>query len=112
MPAQLLLPSYSIGIVVGSYLVGKGQAQLDLFAELEQQSGLEVGYDGAACLVGDGLSIASALQGSPDGGWANSESCTGNAEGVHGEMGGQLTGMRYGSSKVVVNKNCFDSQFR
>lgn len=43
------------------------------------------------CLVIDGLGVPSALERSPEGSWAGSESCTGNgSEGVHGGCGGPI----------------------
>lgn len=90
-----------------SYLVGKSQAKLDLFPWAQSQSiaalglsrgtarcgAMRVKSEGvltATCLVVDGLGVASSLQRGPDGSRTRSESCTGNAEGVHDDVVGQL----------------------
>lgn len=44
----------------------------------------------STCLVVDGLGVASSLQRGPDGGRTRSEGCTGDAEGVHDDVVGQL----------------------
>lgn len=55
----------------------------------------------AACLVGDGIGVGPALQRSPDGGGACSESGAREAEGVHDGLGGQLTVVAGGASDEV-----------
>lgn len=98
--SSFFLATIARGISLGrrgsssSYLVGQGQAELDLSVVAKSvrapsgaardSTGRGLRATGATCLVVDGLGVASSLQRGPDGGRARSEGCTGgDAEGVH-----------------------------
>lgn len=78
--------------------MGEGQAKLDLLdgaasvqCTVKSREAGEVGSASrATCLVVDGLGVASSLQRGPDGGRTRSESCTGDAKGVHDDVVGRL----------------------
>lgn len=56
-------------------------------------------------LVGDGIGVGPALQGHPNGRRASSESCTGDAKGVHDDLPGQLRYVSATAQGDVVNKS-------
>lgn len=74
------------------------------------RSGRDAGEVGAGltttCLVVDGLSVASSLQRGPDGCRTRSESCTGDAEGVHDDVVGQLMCTAFKQSESYPPVGC------
>jgi hypothetical protein len=71
-----------------SYLMRERQAELDLLTRLAPPAARA--GDTLACLVVDGLGVASPLHGNAKSCRASSESRAGNAEGVHDELWSRL----------------------